>query len=115
MFRRRYAYADAGPATTTTGRPGAVTGARYGLARAIRMIAGIVALIIVAGILLVVLDANLGNQIANAVHDAAAWLASPFNGLLNFSKHKTEVAVNWGIAAVVYYLVGHFLARLIAR
>jgi hypothetical protein len=113
MFRRRYAYADGGPATTTAG-PGAATGARFTLARAIRLIAGIVALIIVAGILLVILNANMGNQIVNAVHDAANWLASPFNNLLHFNKPKTETAVNWGIAAVVYYLVGHFLARLIA-
>ena len=31
------------------------------------------------------------------------------------SNHKTEVAVNWGIAAVVYYLAGSIIARFIAR
>ena len=113
MFRRRYAYADGSTTTTTTG-PGAATSARFTLARVIRLIAGIVALIIVAGILLVLLNANMGNQIVSAVHDAAAWLAGPFKGLLHFNKAKTETAVNWGIAAVVYYLAGHFLARLIA-
>src|SRR4051794_36081419 len=71
MFRRRYAYADGGPATTTAG-PGAAAGARYTIARAIRLIAGLVALVIVAGILLVLLNANMGNQIVSAVHDAAA-------------------------------------------
>ena len=116
MFGRRTAYA--GPTRTTGGgraAPRTAGTGRFALARAIRLIAGIVALILVAGILLVVLDANTSNSIVKAVHDAASWLAGPFKSLFNFSSHKTEVAVNWGLAAVVWYAIGHFIARLLAR
>jgi hypothetical protein len=114
MFRRRYAYADGGPATTTTAGPGAASSARYGLARAIRLITSLVVLVIVVGIVLLLLKANPGNQVVSAIHDAAAWLAGPFKGLVHLSKARTETAVNWGIAALVYFVVGHVLARFIA-
>jgi hypothetical protein len=74
-----------------------------------------VALIIVAGILLIVLGANPSNSIVQAIHDAASWLAGPFKGLFNLSNHKAQVAVNWGLAAVVWYAIGHLIARLLSR
>jgi hypothetical protein len=117
MFGRRRAYAT-GPTPLTSGgrtaRPAAGTG-RFALARAVRLIAGVVALIIVAGILLVVLGANPSNSIVRAVHDAASWLAGPFKGLFTLSHHKAQIAVNWGLAAVVWYAVGHLIARLLSR
>jgi len=85
------------------------------LARVVRLIAGVVALIIVAGILLRVFDANMSNTIVRDVHDAAAWLVGPFKNLFSIKNPKVSIAVNWGLAAVVYYAVGHFIARLLAR
>ena len=38
-----------------------------------------------------------------------------FDDLFNLQRHKVEVAVNWGIAAVVWYAVGRLLARLLLR
>jgi hypothetical protein len=87
---------------------------RLMLARAISLIATVVALILVLGIVLVLLKANQSNQIVSAVHDAAQWLAGPFDGLFKLSKHSTTIAVNWGIAAVVWFLVGRLLARIVA-
>jgi uncharacterized membrane-anchored protein YhcB (DUF1043 family) len=29
--------------------------------------------------------------------------------------HKLEIALNWGIALVVYVIVGRFIARLLRR
>jgi len=84
------------------------------LARAISMVAAVVALILVLGIALVLLKANPSNQIVSAIHDAAQWLAGPFDGLFNLSKHRTEIAVNWGIAAVVWLVVGRLVARIVA-
>ena len=85
------------------------------LARIVRTVASIVALIIVAGILLFVLGANQSNDIVSAVMDAGRWLVGPFDGLFQIDSEKLELAVNWGIAAAVYWFVGSLIASLIAR
>jgi hypothetical protein len=83
-----------------------------GLARLVRLLVGIIVLIIVAGIVLVLLKANATNAIVSDVHDAARWLAGPFDGMFSFSDPKVALSVNWGIAAVVYLIVGGLIARL---
>jgi hypothetical protein len=88
---------------------------RAGIARVIALVAAVVALILIAGIVLVLLKANPSNQIVSAIHDAAAWLAGPFDHMFSLSRRRVETAVNWGIAAVVWYAVGRLLARLVAR
>lgn len=92
----------------------AVSRGRLMLARAIGMVAAVVALILVIGIALVLLKANQSNQLVSAVNDAATWLAGPFDQLFKLDKHRTEVAVNWGIAAVVWFALGRLLARVVA-
>jgi predicted membrane channel-forming protein YqfA (hemolysin III family) len=94
---------------------GAATAGRLALARLVRTVAAIVALILIAGIVLVLLKANPANGIVSAIHDAAAWLAGPFDHMFKLAKARTETAVNWGIAAVVWYVIGHVIARLLAR
>jgi hypothetical protein len=89
--------------------------ARVAIARVLLLVGTAVALILVAGILLTVLRANTGNQVVKAVHDAARWLAGPFDGLFKLKNHKIEVAVDWGLAAVVYFALSRFLARLVVR
>lgn len=86
-----------------------------GLARFVRSLAGLVALVIVVAIVLFVLGANPGNGIVKAIHDAGAWLAGPFKNLFSIHNAKVAMAVNWGIAAVVYLIVGHLIASLLAR
>ncbi len=90
-------------------------GARLALARLVGTAAAVVAGIVVLGILLVVLEANTSNAIVSAVLDAARWLTGPFDGLFSLEGRKLETAVNWGIAAGVYLLVGRLIARLISR
>ena len=80
-----------------------------GLARLVRLLVGIIVLIIVAGIVLVLLKAN---ATVSDVHDAARWLAGPFDGMFSFRDPKVALSVNWGIAAVVYLIVGGLIARL---
>jgi hypothetical protein len=89
--------------------------ARATVARVVRTIGTVVALILVAGIVLVVLGANRHNEIVNVVLDAARWLAGPFDGLFNLTRAKVEIAVNWGIATVVYFAISRLLARLALR
>ena len=89
--------------------------ARASVARAVILVATAVALVLVLGIVLVVLEANRSNDIVQVVRDAAAFLAGPFDGLFTLDNNKAERAVNWGIAAVVWYALGRFIARLLTR
>ena len=68
------------------------------LARIVRSLAGIIALIIVVAIVLFLVGANPSNQIVSAIHDP-----------------KLAMAVNWGLAALAYLIVGHIIASLLAR
>ena len=92
----------------------AVGRGRLTLARIIGMVASLVALVLVIGIALVLLKANQSNEVVKAVTDAARWLAGPFDGLFKLDKHRIEIAVNWGIAAVVWFLLGRLIARVVA-
>jgi hypothetical protein len=83
------------------------------LARGVQLVVSIVVLIVVAGILLVVLKANPANSIVSDVHEWARSLAGPFDGMFSFHSANTAIAVNWGIAAVVYLLAGGLIVRLI--
>jgi len=83
------------------------------LVRVIQLVVSVVVLIIVAGILLVVLKANPANSIVSEVHSWAHSLAGPFDGMFSFHNAHVAIAVNWGIAAVVYSLVGGLIVRLI--
>ena len=89
--------------------------ARASVAKTVVLVATVVALILVAGILLVVLKANRSNDIVQGVRDAAGFLAGPFDNLFTMDSARAETAVNWGIAAVVWYAIGHAIARLVLR
>ena len=94
-------------------RGGGSSVALGGLARVVHLIVSIVVLIIVAGIVLVLLKANATNTIVSDVHDAARWLAGPFDGMFSFHSARVALAVNWGLAAVVYAVLGGLIARLL--
>jgi hypothetical protein len=106
-WRRRRA--GAGGAAAAAG-----AGTSLLLARIIRVITGIVGLIIALGIAFVLLKASPGNTIVSHVNDWAKWLATPFNGIFHLHSARGTTALNWGIALVVYMLVGSLLARLVA-
>jgi hypothetical protein len=98
-----------------TNRYMGATVARAGVARAVVLIGTVVALILIVAIVLTLLGANSSNSIVNAIHDAGRFLAGPFRGLFHLSSRKGTEAVNWGIAAVVWFLLAHFIGRLILR
>lgn len=85
------------------------------LARVLEVVVAVVASIIAIGVLLVVLEANPDNAIVDAIHDAARWLVGPFEDFFTLDDPKLQVAVNWGLAVVVYVLVGRTLASLLRR
>lgn len=112
ILRRRRR--DAGVAPRRGGRTGAY-GALGLLARAIEIVLAVVAVIIALGVLLVVLEANRDNALVDAILDAARWLVGPFADVFSIDDRKLEVAVNWGLALLVYVIVGRTVAGLLRR
>lgn len=111
-FGRRRA---AGSVAPRRGGRVAAYGALGVLARVIELVVAVVAVIIVLGVLLVVLKANRSNDIVKLIHDAAEWLVGPFKDVFSLDDRKLEVAVNWGIALLVYVVVGRLVAGLLRR
>jgi hypothetical protein len=87
----------------------------WGLARIVSLVTSIVVGLLVIGIVLVLLDANRSNEIVNALLDAGKFLAGPFDNVFKMDSHKASIGVNWGLAAVVYAVVGGIVARLLRR
>lgn len=120
--RRKGRAEDRGPIEDhERGHTGGLAGRRAGgsglllIARVVLFAALLVALIIGAAILLRVLDANTANSIVKAVQDAGKALVGPFKDIFKIDKPKVSVAVNWGLAALVYLLVGGLIARVLRR
>jgi hypothetical protein len=106
--------------TRSPGDRSATFGQAYGagsglLARFVQFVLSVVVLIIAAGILLALLKANPANGVVSEVHGWGRWLVGPFNGMFSFHRARVAVAVNWGIAAIVYLFAGGLISRLIGR
>ena len=85
------------------------------IARIVRLVATLIAVLIVVAIVLRVLGANPGNSIVSTIHDAARAFVGPFKDIFSIKDAKLAIAVNWGLAAVVYLVVGGLIASLIRR
>ncbi len=124
-LRRPYRQSATGrgdvPARPARGRAVAARGAwavgsgMLAIARLVRLVAAVVFLILVAAIVLRVAGANPGNTIVHDIHGVGSTLAGPFKNVFSVKNPKTSIAVNWGLAAVVYMLIGSLIAGLIAR
>lgn len=114
-YRRHRVARDDAPSGPTAGEraAGAAAGTAVLIARLVRLVAGVIALIIAAGILFVVLEANSGNTIVSHVHDWAKWLVGPFDGMFKLGSAKGTLALNWGLALLAYLIVGSLIARLV--
>jgi hypothetical protein len=117
--------AEAAPATTEAA-PGRARGAAargawaagsvmLAIARLVRLVAGLVVLLIVVAIVLRLVGANASNSVVSDIHDAARTLVGPFKSMFSIKNAKAQLAVNWGVAAVIYLIAGALLASLIAR
>ena len=87
----------------------------WGVARIVRLVTAVVVGLIVVGIVLVLLEANRSNQVVDWLLDAARFLAGPLDDVFKLDGRKATVAVNWGLAALVYALIGGLVARLLRR
>jgi ABC-type thiamin/hydroxymethylpyrimidine transport system permease subunit len=83
------------------------------LARLVWLVASILAAVIGVGIVFVVFDANERNIIVSQVTDWARALVGPFHGIFRFRPPEVAIAVNWGLALVVYLIVGAIIAGLL--
>jgi hypothetical protein len=81
----------------------------------ITAIAGVIAGIIVVGILLVLMKANQNNTIVDFVLDIGRFFTRPFRDLFPQDDPRDNILVNWGIAAVAYLVLGAIIARLARR
>jgi hypothetical protein len=94
---------------------GAIGAGVLTLARLVMAAASLIALLIALAIVLRDVDANASNTIVKGIHEGANFFAGSFTGLIAFSGHpKRAITVDWGIALLVYLLVGSILARFIA-
>lgn len=99
-------------------RASAAYAARRGLwsvARVVSLVTSIVVGLIVLGILLVLLEANRNNEVVDWLLEGGEFLVEPFDNLFTPEGKKARVAVNWGIAAVIYGLLGALITRLLRR
>ena len=118
----RAAKRDAEPAKSRKNRGAAVkSGAdqvRRLLAQAVWLVAALFALVLAIGALLVAVDqTNRGNDLVQFILDAAN--AVDFgvfdrrDGVMKFEGKSANALVNWGLAAVVWLVLGRIADRLI--
>lgn len=95
---------------------------RAKVARAVRLVFGVLATILALGAILVVLrnSINEQNSIVQFITDVADSIAGPFSrtdGIFKFDGKNAlakNALLNWGIAAIVYLLIGRVVANFIA-
>ena len=87
------------------------------MAGALRLLGMALVFVIGIGIALVVLDANEDSAIVSAWLDVARFLTEPFDDIFDLEpgKEHEQIAINWGIAAIVYFAICVVLARLAGR
>ena len=83
------------------------------LARIVRVVAAVICAIIALAILFVLLDANASNSIVSTIRDWGRTLAGPFDGIFQLDSAKWTVALNYGIAILVYSIIAGVIARLL--
>lgn len=76
------------------------------------LVAVIIAIILIAHIIFVLIDANAGNDIVHTDANWAAWFATWFLDLFTPTSHKLNVFLNYGTATVFYLVVGGILRRV---
>jgi len=87
----------------------------WGIARIVGLITALVVGLILIGILLTLLEANKDNQIVEWLLDGGKFLVEPFDNVFKPDGAKAKVGVNWGLAAVIYAIVGGLIVRLLRR
>ncbi|MWA06777.1 hypothetical protein F8568_041835 [Actinomadura sp. LD22] len=75
----------------------------------------LVVLVLAVHILFVVFEANTGNDIVHWFAARADELAWQFKDVFQPDNAKVDVAVNYGLAALVYLVVGRIIVSAVRR
>lgn len=86
---------------------------RTSTSAAVMTVAGLIAGVIVLAIILVLLGANERNMIINTIVEVGRFFSTPFHDMFPQPTLERELLVNWGIAAVVYAIIGAVIARVV--
>ena len=112
---RRAGRARGGAARTRANAGLGIRRGLWGVARIVSLITSVVVALILVAIVLVLLEANRSNAIVDWLVGAGDTLTTPFHGVFNLDGRKATVAVNWGLAALVYGFAGGLIARMLRR
>lgn len=82
---------------------------------AVAVVADIMAGVLGLWILMYLLEANRANDLVQFVHEVADVLAGWSRDLFTFDEAWARVVAGYGLAAVVYLLVGHAIAGRLGR
>lgn len=97
-------------AVGTTARRGAGL-----LASVLRIIGLLIVAVLVVFIVLTLLDANFGNTFAATVKDLAAYFDLGLSNLFVPSDPKIATTLNYGVAAIIWYVITSVVVRLVRR
>lgn len=81
----------------------------------ITFLCGLFAVVLVVKIILTLANANPSNGFASFVDDFSSAVSLGFDGLFNPGSEKMAVVLNYGMAAIVWLLIGAGLTYLIRR
>ena len=81
----------------------------------IRAAGWVIAGVIVLGIVLVVADANEDNGLVAAILDVGRFFAKPFRNIFELDDNDLQIAINWGIAAIVYVVIAMLIVALLSK
>ncbi|MFC5748702.1 hypothetical protein [Actinomadura rugatobispora] len=85
------------------------------LATALSVITTVVVLVLAVHIVFVVFEANTANDLVRTAGDRAEGLAWQFRDVFQPADPKIEVVVNYGLAALVYLIIGRIVVGLVRR
>ncbi|WP_338602721.1 hypothetical protein [Saccharopolyspora sp. SCSIO 74807] len=85
------------------------------LANIVDVLTSVIVLAFVLHILFVVFDANQGNQFVSAVYTLAKTLVLGLGDVFTPNDALLGVVLNYGVAALVYLVIGRLIARALRR
>ena len=85
------------------------------VASVLRVVGMLIVLVLVVFIGLTALDANFGNVWAAAVREAANYFDLGMANLFQPANHKVAVAMSYGTAALIWWVITAVVVRLVRR
>jgi hypothetical protein len=85
------------------------------LASVLQLIGLLIVAVLVVYIVLTLLDANFANTFAATVRELAAYVDLGLSNLFLPKDRKVAVLLNYGVAAVVWYVITAVVVRLVRR